>query len=211
MMRMAKPRHMTLTAFLALLALAACRADQEEVQAESSPAAIETSVIPPMPTESIMRADMGAPETVEPSLEPLEVTISFPEGGAKLGPAALERIEAILNSAQYRENGRIILRGHTDSVGDDAVNLRTSRRRAQAVAEALAAGGADPARLEIIALGEMRPVAPNAHLDGSPDEEGRARNRRVDVVVMVGNGEGAGQRGDGSADGTDGGASNPAE
>ena len=38
-------------------------------------------------------------------------------------------------------------------------------------------------RITVIALGEQRPVAPNAHLDGTPDEEGRARNRRVTVTI----------------------------
>ena len=38
-------------------------------------------------------------------------------------------------------------------------------------------------RITVIAIGEQRPVAPNAHLDGSADEEGRARNRRVTLAI----------------------------
>ena len=37
----------------------------------------------------------------------------------------------------------------------------------------------------MIALGENRPVAPNANPDGSDDEAGRARNRRVDIAVAL--------------------------
>jgi OOP family OmpA-OmpF porin len=37
--------------------------------------------------------------------------------------------------------------------------------------------------MTVIGLGEDRPVAPNAHLDGSDDPEGRARNRRVEIEV----------------------------
>ena len=39
------------------------------------------------------------------------------------------------------------------------------------------------ARLRTIGLGEQRPVAPNAAADGSDDEAGRQRNRRVEVVL----------------------------
>jgi OOP family OmpA-OmpF porin len=38
----------------------------------------------------------------------------------------------------------------------------------------------------VIALGEARPVAPNANLDGSDNPGGRARNRRVDITVSPG-------------------------
>jgi OOP family OmpA-OmpF porin len=61
--------------------------------------------------------------------------------------------------------------------------LRASRRRAEAVRDFLIGNGAAAEQIVVVALGEMRPIAPNAHLDGSPDEEGRASNRRVDVQV----------------------------
>ena len=43
--------------------------------------------------------------------------------------------------------------------------------------------GVDPERIEVIALGERRPAAPNATLAGEDDPEGRALNRRVEVEV----------------------------
>src|SRR5690606_40300595 len=89
----------------------------------------------------------------------------------------------VLESRQLAEGWPIVLRGHTDSAGHDEANLRVSRRRAEAVAEWLTERGVDPGRIEVVALGEQRPVAPNARLDGTPDEEGRARNRRVTVSI----------------------------
>ncbi|WP_236672138.1 hypothetical protein [Croceicoccus sp. YJ47] len=45
--------------------------------------------------------------------------------------------------------------------------------------------GIDADRIEIIALGEMRPLAPNANLDGTANEANRARNRRVDIHIAI--------------------------
>ena len=89
----------------------------------------------------------------------------------------------MLKSDQLAEGWPIVLRGHTDSEGDDRGNLFASRKRAEAVAGWLVENGIDEDRIEVIALGEQRPIAPNAHLDGTPDERGRARNRRVDMWI----------------------------
>jgi OOP family OmpA-OmpF porin len=77
----------------------------------------------------------------------------------------------------------IVLRGHTDSEGSDQGNLFASRKRAEAVAGWLVESGIDEDRIEVIALGEQRPIAPNVHLDGTPDKEGRRRNLRVEVWI----------------------------
>ena len=61
-----------------------------------------------------------------------------------------------------------------------------SKRRAEAVAHYLEKHGVARDRLTIVALGEDRPVAPNANLDGSDNPEGRAKNRRVDLTVSPG-------------------------
>ena len=61
-----------------------------------------------------------------------------------------------------------------------------SKKRAEAVAHYLEKHGVAKDRITVIALGEGRPIAPNAKLDGSDDPEGRARNRRVDISVTPG-------------------------
>jgi outer membrane protein OmpA-like peptidoglycan-associated protein len=67
--------------------------------------------------------------------------------------------------------------GHTDNVGGFDYNLRLSERRAAAVVRALTAEhGVAAARLEPAGVGLLSPVAPNG------TEEGRARNRRVELV-----------------------------
>jgi OOP family OmpA-OmpF porin len=73
--------------------------------------------------------------------------------------------------------------GHTDSVGSTAANQQLSDRRARSVVEYLVAVGVDAGRLHPRGFGEAWPIAPNANPDGSDDPDGRARNRRVEVVI----------------------------
>src|SRR3546814_16131383 len=77
--------------------------------------------------------------------------------------------------------GAITVRGHSDSRGSDSDNLRVSEARTKAVADYLVTKGIAADRMTELGVGETRPIAPNAHLDGSDDEQGRAKNRRVDV------------------------------
>lgn len=68
--------------------------------------------------------------------------------------------------------------GHTDSDGEAAYNVGLSQRRANAVAEVLQGNGIPYTRLVTIGRGEEQPVASNL------TEEGRAQNRRVEIVVI---------------------------
>ncbi|HNW43302.1 MAG TPA: OmpA family protein [Elusimicrobiales bacterium] len=88
---------------------------------------------------------------------------------------ALREISAFLKT--YSRNG-VIIRGYTDSSGTAGRNLALSRARAERVYAYLAASGIAPQRLAYEGLGSASPVAPNQ------TEAGRARNRRVEVVVL---------------------------
>ncbi len=170
--------HLLIGAALSAATLSGCDRKQP-APAPERPEAVET----PEPV-SIFRPEAEVDRKVVP-MTTLEKTISFAEGGSKLTADAQAEIDSILASPQIEAGGGIILRGHTDSAGNDDANLRSSRKRAEAVRDYMVENGVDEARVEVIALGEMRPVAPNANLDGTPDEEGRAANRRVDVTVEV--------------------------
>ncbi|WP_338446699.1 OmpA family protein [Pelagerythrobacter marensis] len=161
----------------AALALAGCNGSEE-------PAAPEPSSAPTTEPTSIIRPDVEV-DRIEPALEPLEASVTFADAGGTLSDDAIADLEAIVRSPQMEAGGAIVLRGHTDSVGDDETNLRVSRRRAEMVRDWLVEHGVDEQRIRIIALGEQRPIAPNANPDGSPDEAGRAANRRVDVAIAV--------------------------
>jgi outer membrane protein OmpA-like peptidoglycan-associated protein len=71
---------------------------------------------------------------------------------------------------------KIAIEGHTDDVGTRVANEKLSRDRAAAIADALAAAGISRDRLKSAGHGPAKPVADNA------TSEGRARNRRVELV-----------------------------
>lgn len=71
---------------------------------------------------------------------------------------------------------KLRIEGHTDNVGKPADNLALSARRAESVKKWLVAKGTNAARLESAGLGDTKPVAANTN------DEGRAKNRRVELV-----------------------------
>jgi outer membrane protein OmpA-like peptidoglycan-associated protein len=77
----------------------------------------------------------------------------------------------------------LICEGHTDARGTEAYNFELSLRRARRVFEALAGAGVPTDRISAQGLGESRPLAKETKPDGNDDPEGRARNRRVEVVI----------------------------
>lgn len=87
----------------------------------------------------------------------------------------LVKIATILN--QYDEMN-VVVEGHTDAIGTDEYNLTLSQKRAQAVSDFLASQGVNAKRLSWEGYGKTRPVADNA------TEEGRQKNRRVDLVIQ---------------------------
>jgi OOP family OmpA-OmpF porin len=90
--------------------------------------------------------------------------------------AALDEMAKLLD----RNRGlRVYIVGHTDNAGTLAANLELSQHRADAVAKALTATyKVDPQRLTARGVASLAPVSSNA------DEGGRARNRRVELVVQ---------------------------
>jgi len=91
----------------------------------------------------------------------------------------------VLDTPQMAAGGEIVLRGHTDSAEHDEANLRASRRRAEAVRDWLVERGVSAQRIRVIALGEQNPIEPNALPDGTPNDAGRAANRRVELSIGV--------------------------
>jgi OOP family OmpA-OmpF porin len=72
---------------------------------------------------------------------------------------------------------KIVITGHTDSVGSDDYNQRLSEKRANAVKGHLAAQGLDGGKIEARGQGESKPAAQNN------TEAGRAQNRRTEIEV----------------------------
>jgi OmpA-OmpF porin, OOP family len=106
--------------------------------------------------------------------------IRFATGSAKIVGAESEKVldEVALALADNRQIKKLRIEGHTDSVGDDAVNLKLSQHRASAVLSALLRRRVDPGRLEAVGFGETRPIASNR------TAAGRAENRRTEFNIL---------------------------
>ena len=77
----------------------------------------------------------------------------------------------------------VLIAGYADAVGSEALNLKLSRERAEAVRAYLVESGVAADRLRVVGRGEIEPLAPNARDDGADNPAGRAINRRVELTV----------------------------
>jgi len=82
------------------------------------------------------------------------------------------------NFRQYPDN-RIVVEGHTDSVGSDAYNKKLSEQRASTVADYLIDRGVPASNVMVYGYGEMRPKTSN------DTAEGRQLNRRVEIHIQA--------------------------
>lgn len=96
---------------------------------------------------------------------------------AELSAQAAPRMDKLASFLAQFPDRKVLIEGFTDSVGNDRYNLSLSERRAQAARDALVQRGVDRTRIAARGHGKSHPVASNA----SP--EGRAMNRRVEIVI----------------------------
>lgn len=103
--------------------------------------------------------------------------IFFDSGKADIKPESKDTLDQIAKLLDTTPDFKLLVVGHTDNVGDFSSNTELSKRRAAAVVNQLVSTyGIDKNRLTPVGVSYACPVAPNA------TEEGRARNRRVELV-----------------------------
>ena len=103
--------------------------------------------------------------------------VLFEFGKADLLSAAGPRLDKLATFLKQFPERRLLVEGYTDSIGSASYNLELSRRRAIAVQAALVQRGIAPDRILTQGYGKEYPVANNA------TAEGRAMNRRVEVII----------------------------
>lgn len=101
---------------------------------------------------------------------------AFASGQANLRPEARDNLGRIVEFIQGN-SGEVLIEGHTDNRGSANLNQVLSQKRADAVRQALIEEGVDGSRLTAVGRGMDQPVADNG------SAEGRARNRRVEIIV----------------------------
>ena len=103
--------------------------------------------------------------------------VLFAFNKADLTPQAAPRLDKLAGFLRQFPDRRLLIEGYTDSVGSDGYNQELSQRRAQSVRDALVQRGVDSSRITTPGYGKGYPVADNA------SAEGRAMNRRVEIVI----------------------------
>jgi outer membrane protein OmpA-like peptidoglycan-associated protein len=103
--------------------------------------------------------------------------LTFETGQATLKPESQEQLKNIAEILKAYPKVTIKLGGYTDSTGDPQANLKLSQQRADAVMADLVKLGVDAGRIKAEGYGQEHPVADNS------TEEGRAKNRRIDIRV----------------------------
>ena len=102
--------------------------------------------------------------------------IKFDINKATLKPESMGPINRIYKLMQKQPDLKFSIEGHTDSDGNNALNLKLSKARAKTVMNKLISMGIDKSRLKYTGYGESKPI------DNNSTPEGKANNRRVEFV-----------------------------
>ncbi|MBW4491516.1 MAG: OmpA family protein [Oscillatoria princeps RMCB-10] len=188
-------------------------ATKTEVETQPvAPTAVESSAPPatpapaPVPVEPPPATPAPATVPVEPSKVEVEkivtelkaertvegIKFNLPENilfefdqysvRAKAKPT-LAKINQLLS---YYKDAQVFIYGHTDSKGDDDYNIDLSKKRAAAVKYYLVNVFKQPApRMQTKGFGESKPLDRNENPDGSDNEAGREKNRRVEFIIKT--------------------------
>lgn len=104
--------------------------------------------------------------------------LNFDSATTRLTPDSDPTVTNLTSIMKCYPAMRVRLEGYTDNTGDSASNKQLSLDRANAIQALLIQGGVDPARISTDGWGDEKPVASN------DTEEGRAKNRRTELVVL---------------------------
>jgi len=129
------------------------------------------------------QADLARIGTVKQEARGMVITLSgsvlFASAKADLLPDAQIKLNDVAKAlAEQDPDSKIVVEGHTDSQGAAAFNQDLSQRRAESVRGYLASHGIASDRMTAQGFGPTRSVADNT------SAEGRANNRRVEIVVQ---------------------------
>ncbi|QCP86688.1 OmpA family protein [Cereibacter sphaeroides] len=157
----------------------------EALPRTAAPAAPVAVPDEPIAAEAPASAPAPAAGTLIPRLEETGAAVLeelvFGSGSAELEDRAYPALADLAQWLKQDPARRVVIVGHTDASGGLEGNVTLSRARAASVRERLIARhGVDAAQVTAEGVGYLAPRAPNR------TEEGRARNRRVEVMLLAG-------------------------
>ena len=144
--------------------------------------------IPPEPTKSDKEAtDKEKPASDEVTIEPIGASsntsiqgslLYFPFRSAepKLSKSASEYFTKVANWLKESTDNKVVLTGHTDSVGSKSINRKLGLKRAAIIKKMLVKQGAPKKQIKVSSKGEAQPIKTNK------TEAGRKKNRRVELT-----------------------------
>ena len=123
-----------------------------------------------------VQLQFGAALAAQP-LPPQQFTLYFVEGKDEFTDESRRAFDGVFAEIARRPLPDVLVIGHTDKVGSDALNDPLSRQRAEVVRRALVARGIKPEQIVVVGRGKREPIVPTA------DGVAEARNRRVEILV----------------------------
>jgi outer membrane protein OmpA-like peptidoglycan-associated protein len=127
------------------------------------------------------QADLANLAAVKEEERGLVITLSgsvlFASNKSELLPSAQDRLNQVADALLATKERKLTVEGHTDSQGAASYNQQLSQRRADAVRSYLISRGYPSDLIQAQGIGENRPIADNS------SAEGRANNRRVEIIV----------------------------
>jgi len=105
----------------------------------------------------------------------------FSDDGFTLTPEGYKTLNEIGQLLFSNTKDKVLIEGHTDNVGSREMNMELSIKRAKSVYDYFVKQGIESGRMEIKGYGFDKPIASNDTV------EGRAKNRRVEVIIVRGN------------------------
>jgi outer membrane protein OmpA-like peptidoglycan-associated protein len=169
-----------------LLSRQADRASAEQRQALfeavtvrwSAPVADRTVRAKPAQTAAVAAAATAAITPADDGIIQTKVLVYFASGAGtqSIDPDTLGKLRKLAEDAA-RASQLVVITGHTDDRGDEAGNFALGQARAMMVRDYLAATVSPPPRMRVVSQGPRQPIASNE------TEEGRGKNRRVEVAV----------------------------
>lgn len=111
-------------------------------------------------------------------------TILHDYDDASQNASSKTKIDNIVSLMKNNPSMIISVESHTDSKGEDDYNMSLSKKRAKFIKNYLVNNGVSKKRIEIVYLGESKPLVKNENEDGSDNPIGRAKNRRTEFKVV---------------------------
>ncbi|MBP3763479.1 MAG: OmpA family protein [Bacteroidales bacterium] len=117
---------------------------------------------------------------VQEKLDAINATVNFEfanDSDAQFDEKTNDALNTIVKNLQADKNLKVLITGHTDNIGKEAVNMRYGKQRAETLKKLLVKRGAPAAQISTDSKGPKEPVASN------DTEEGRYQNRRAVITI----------------------------